>query len=420
MTDFRKGRFKSPVTSSVPARNFSADEGLTKIAQANASRVCIILFFQEIAWLTLSRMFENSGWTFYYASEFKITIYAMLITISVFYMWGATFFCKLSSVLPRFKVGKGVVYVIFIFAIITNIASATFLSEGARYATGGLTGVAGVIYAVSRSLSLMAMVLALKGKYGGGYKIGVAILGAFSLSMFIAIDGLAGALTTVSFLFLIFRSKGWGNVILFTFFIIISIIIFYVGFNLKFKEIPYYLTPEFGLRWTVARMSISAESLYKYVSGESMFNDPGSYIEIIKRSYVNRYLVISGESFVPVYPRSVSEGVYLDMYGNIGSGSSPGFFLGLLMHGIFSPMILFVMCYLFVQIFYGICVVFSYMDIFAISLITKIIHANITEYIVFFSPSTLALLTFIFAGLIAPNTPSHMSVSSSVLTRGSK
>ena len=412
MSESHMDRSRNLAFAGASSGAFLVDEKLAAAARTNTSRLIAILFFQEVAWLTLNRMIESDGWVFYYTSQFRLSVYAMLIALAAFYSWGGFALCRLAPVMPRLRIGNWLVVTIFSLAIIFNVISATFLTQSARYTSGALTGTAGVIYAVSRSFSLMAMVLALKGKYSDGYKISIYILTAFSFGLFITIDGLAGAMTTSAFLFLMFRSKGWKNVIIFLSFSVIAIFIFYVGMNSKFSEIPYYLTPEFSFRWSVSRMSISAESLYKYLSGESMFNEPGSYIDLLKRSYVNRYLVITGQNFFPVYPRSVSEGFYMDMYREVGAGSSPGFYLGTLLHGFFSPFILFATCCIFLQMFYGIKMVFGYVDIFAITLIMKIIHANVTEYVIFFSPTTLALFAFIFASVMVPKVPRRAGTSS--------
>lgn len=379
-----------------PART----EDLARIARANAVRLMIVLFFQEIAWLVLHRLTLAKGWAFYHISEFHLTTFLLMVLLASSAVAIAALFARSISRFPRIQMGGKVINVTFLVAIIGNIISADFLTEGARYTAGGLTGVTGFIYGVAKTASLMAMVFALKGKYGQGRPVNRILLLAFILSVFATIDGLATALTITCFLFLMLETSGWQRVAIFFSLSLVTAVVFYYGLSAKFTELPAYFTPEFAVRWAIARMSIAAESLYKFLSGESMFNEPYAYIDLLKESYYNRYQLLIGERPLFNYPKSVAEGFYMDMHGRPGAGSSPGLFLGTGIHGIFAPVFLLVFVWLFMQFFFGFSRVLSFVHIFAIGFILKAIHANVTEYIVLISPNTLALFGFTLACLI--------------------
>ncbi|RXZ64757.1 hypothetical protein [Pelagerythrobacter rhizovicinus] len=398
----REGRSatRSAASNGPPHENIlHATEGLARVARENTTKLIAVLFFQEAIWLGLNRI-VNRGHTFYITSEFYTPMFLMLIALAGIYTFLGWVFSRGITSFPRIYVRPRAMTLTFLVAIVANVLAAGFLAEGARYNSGELTGVTGVIYAIARAASLMVMVLAIKGRYGRGSPANTFLLIAFVVSMAITIDGLAIALTISAFLCVLLRVKTSHDILLGILAFVLVGTAFYIGFWSKFSVIPAYLTPEFAFRWSISRMSISAESLYKYLSGESMFNDSMAYLDVIQRSYLNRYNVIMGEGFVPSFPRSVSEGFYMDMYRVPGAGSSPGFYLGILLHGLFSPLFLLAFTWMFMQLFYGIRTSFGYVRIFALSLILKVVHGNVTEYIIVLSPSIMIVVLFILACLI--------------------
>lgn len=374
---------------------------MEEIARKNTFRFLVVLMFSEVIWLSLSRLLIQNEWTFYNVSRFDWGVYFMAVALAASFSLLALFFCRIVKFLPRLKPSRVLIYGIFMLAMLCNVAAASFLSEGARYTSGGLTGTAGIVYALSRAVSMMAIVIAIKDKYSANPGINKLLVGAFIVSLILTIDGLAIALSISCFVYVYFQSSGFRNVVITAIAAIFVLVLFFIGFQNKFEVVPAYVTPEFAMKWSVARMSISAEQLFKYMSGESILNGSGQYIDLIVRSWENRYDLLFGNGgSLLEYPRTISEAMYIDMYGSIGAGSSPGYFLGILFHGVFSVVFVMGAVFVFAQLFYGIGKVFNFAELYAIFLITKIIHANVTEYVVFMSPATLVLATFLIATLI--------------------
>lgn len=387
----------------VKARKDGAVSGpaqLADIARKNAFRLIVVLFLENIVWFVLNRVFSGEEWSFFLISQFNIEIFLLMTIIAFIFIAFSKFSVRFVNKFHDISVGYWFIPAIFLTAIIGNAASSIFLLAGARYSEGGLTGGVGVIYAIAKAASLMAMTLSIRAKYCGSPKIGLAWLALLIASLLATIDGLATALTICMFLFIMMDTRGLKGAILVVIAACIGVPLLYIGFMAKFTVIPSYITPEFSFHWAVARMSISSESLYKYLAGESMFSESGVYIDVLKDTYFNRFQVITGGIERLVYPRSVSEGFYMDMSGVSGAGSSPGFYLGLILNGIFSPLMLFIFVWIFAQFFFGFRSVISYPRMYAISFVLKSTHANVTEYLIIFSPVLVAFVGFIVASMV--------------------
>ncbi|HEY9090055.1 hypothetical protein [Parasphingorhabdus sp.] len=386
-----------------PSYNKLADLDLSEIARTNTFRFIAVLFVSDVFWLTLNRLMSTTGWVFYNTSSFRLDFYLLTVAGAAFFSLIAYFFCRIITFIPKIPVPKLLIVSIFVAAIFTNLITATFLTEGARYTSEGLTGINGIVYAISRSLSILSIILSIKDKYSERTGINIMIVMALLLSLIATIDGLSIAITISCFVFIYFQTSGFKNIILFLSVLMAFMLLLYLGFQSKFTIIPNYLTPEFALRWSIARMAISSEHLYMYISGESILNGEGEYLKLIIRSWANRWGVIfQGSNILFEYPRAVGEATYFDMYNEYGAGSSPGFYLGILLNKSFSFIFLFGAVYIFGQMFYGIRKIFNIVELYALVLITKVIHANISEYIVFLSPLTLSLFTFVLAAIIVP------------------
>src|SRR3546814_15754707 len=104
--------------------------------------------------------------------------------------------------------------------------------------------------------------------------------------------------------------------------------------------------------------------------------------------------ILMGGSPVIIFPRSVSEALYYDMYGQYDAGSSPGFFLSLMLNGFLSIPVLYIFIFLIYQLFYGVNRKFSLIGLIALVLITKIIYVTISDFFFILYPLNLALFLY--------------------------
>src|SRR3546814_6698469 len=155
------------------------------------------------------------------------------------------------------------------------------------------------------------------------------------------------------------------------------------------------MTPDYMAKLLISRLSISAEQGFTFMACDSLLNRSGEYFALIERALQDRMDILMGGSPVIIFPRSVSEALYYDMYGQYDAGSSPGFFLSLMLNGFLSIPVLYIFIFLTYQLFYGVNRKFSLIGLIALVLITKIISVNISEYFVIVSPVTLALVLLV-------------------------
>ena len=389
------------------------EDRLKAIARRNTYSFLILFLVLEVFWLTANRLILGDDWAFYRTSEFSLTVFSLFLVTVLLLSIFIVFFSRQVGVIRRLKVGMPVVKAVYALAIGANIAVAMLIEDNARYVSGGLTGTAGVTYAFSRSLTLAAMILSLKAKYAPGGSVQLPWVAALCATYAATIDGLASALTLACYVLLLAGSLTWRNAIAIVLGMISVVGVLLFGFGRKFSEIPVYLTPEFFVKWTLARMSITAEQAFTYLSGDSILNRPSAYLDLLVKTYENRLAIVTGNSYPMSQPRSVSEAFYYDMYGNYDAGSSPGFFLGVIMHGPFAIIAIFLSAFIFMQMFYGMEKRFSIIQLFCFAVITDAIHANITEYLVIISPATVALVLFLAVCMMQP--VRHRAVSRSTI-----
>jgi hypothetical protein len=371
--------------------------GRLAVARRNAMVLVAFLYLQEVFWLIASRLrigFFDPIYIVYYWDWLLFGLF--VFSACVFAIFGLLA-GKIAYPLPRVKLPRWIILGIISFAIILNFYSFFTLESNARYVSGGLTGVAGVIYGVKNAMSMAAFIILIRAKESGWFPI--AWICALIISNIINIDGLASALTLGVFVFL-YLDVNLHNFRRIIFALMLGSVLLYFGFSTKFSQIPDYLTPEFMLNWVIARFSIQAEQMYTYIAGGSLINNQASYIDILFRMISNRFDLVFGGNLVLEYPRSVSEATFYDMMGYYDAGSSPGALMGTALHGPLFFVVPLVFSFIFLQFFYGIRRKISFIQICAYSYLFKIVHSNFSEYLVIISPTLLTVILFIVASLV--------------------
>lgn len=373
-------------------------ENKLKYARYNTAFFLFFLYFQDIFWLTISRIRAELFDSTYYIAPGEFSIFLLFIFLSLGFALLGLFAGFVARPLPSVNIGRQGILLFITIAIFIN-AYFFFSAQGnIRYMSGGLTGIAGVLYGIKNAVMLSALVIIIKARENGFFPIPWIITLLISSSL--NIDGLASALTLFFFAFLVFNYhiKSIFRLIFITF---IAVLLLYIGFSMKFSSMPDYLNQDFFINWVIARFSIQAEQAYLYLTGASIINNDISYLELLVRMISNRIDLVMGINFTIQYPRSVSEALFYDMMHYYGAGSSPGVFLGTILQGpIFSLIVPFVFGFIFIQFFYGLNKRISFVPLCAYSFAFKAIHANFSEYLTIVSPTLLVVILFVIASLL--------------------
>ncbi len=389
------------------------------VARRNTIVLVSFLYLQEIFWLIVSRLQMRFYDPIYIVFDWDWLLFGLFISSAFFLVIFSILSGFVAYPLSRVRLHRWVILIIISFAIILNFYSFMIIDSNARYQSGGLTGVAGVIYGVKNAMNMTAFVILIKAKESSRFPI--AWIYALIIGNIINIDGLASALTLGVFSFIYFDIDIFNlRKVIFAFMLGGGLL--YLGFSMKFSQIPDYLTPGFILNWVIGRFSIQAEQMYTYMAGGSLIDNRVSYIDILIRMISNRFDLVFGENLKLVYPRSVSEAFFYDMMGYYDAGSSPGALLGTALHGPIFFIVPLVFSFTFMQFFYGIRKKISFAEICAYSFLFKIIHSNFSEYLTIISPTLLTVMLFIFASLVELKCTKEVqvrSVSASMNSSGS-
>lgn len=369
-----------------------------KIARYNTAVFLMLLYFQDVFWLTISRIRVGLFDSTYYIASGDFLIFSLFIFLSIGFALLGFFAGFVVRPLPSVNIGRHGILFFIIIAIFLNSYFFFSTQGNIRYESGGLTGITGVVYGIKNAVMLSAVVIIIKARDKGFFPITWIITLLISSSL--NVDGLASALTLFIFALIMFNFhiKSIYKLILFS---LIAALMFYIGFSMKFSSIPDYLNLDFFINWIIARFSIQAEQAYVYLSGASIINNDISYLELLVRMISNRIDLVMGNNFTLQYPRSVSEALYYDMMHYYGAGSSPGIFLGTILQGpLFSLIVPFVLGFIFIQYFYGLNKRISFVQLCAYSFAFKAIHANFSEYLTIVSPALLVVVLFVIASLL--------------------
>lgn len=378
----------------------SPDNAL-RVARRSTALLLVLIYLQDIFWLAASRGLHVLYGPIYPVAPFDWLIVLAFVAYAALFAGFAYLVAGMVRPIPKLVVARSILPASLILAIALNVATAIVLPSDSRYVSGGLTGMAGIAYGVKESLKLAVVALLIRERMRGQRIPRVWTL-LFLMSCAFAIDGLASALTVgvITVLLVDIRFSRPRTLIIA---LAAGAVLLWVGFAAKFSAVPDYVTPEFMFRWLIARFAIQAEHMYTFLSGESVIGSTLSYSDLVLRAISNRFDIVMGDSPVLVYPRSVAEATYYDIYGFFGGGSSPGALLSTLLFG---PMLFFLvpffLAFLFIQFFYPFSSVPSFIHLCAYSFLFKTVHSNFSEYLTVISPTLMISAAFACACLVLP------------------
>lgn len=380
-------------------------------ARRNAAFLVIILYIQDLFWILASRIAYSYGEFPYRVVEWDWVSFVKFVELSgSFSVIGACFVLWMKPI-RKIWVEQGTVLSIIGIAITLNVIGFMLLDPDARYVSGGRTGINGLVYFFGLAFTLASMVIILRQNAGNKPLPRIWTYG-FIISYALTIDGLARALTLALFMFIYWKirlTRPKHLILIAT----IAGILGVVGFAEKFSQLPGYFTPGFFVNWVVGRFSIQAEQLFRYLSGESVLNSTVGYWELIGRSIENRAEVVLSGITAFEYPRNIAEALYYDMFGNYGSGSSPGLLLGSVLLGPMAIIMPALYAFIFIQFFYEYHEKISLVQACAYSFLFKGIHANNWEIFVVVSPTLLYIVFILGASILMMKEDYHSKVISS-------
>lgn len=326
-------------------------------------------------------------------------LYAMLITgLS----WLLLRFIK---PLPKIRVGNLVLYTWILLGTFSNVAFMLYVSDEARYTSGGLTGFPGMVYVIGRGFNLSAFVLLIRCK-AMGHRIPMWILVALTASYASTIDGFASALLILTFVIIYFSGTVRGPWRLLSW---IGIFAFSAGMGhiaLIAKWGPHandILRGELLWTWIVPRFAVQAETMYSFLFGSTTIQSLWDVINLILRAIGDRFDILLGHPFQLAYPRSVSESFYDSVFGGFGAGSSPGALLGTAMFG---PLMLWLMPsifgFLFLQMYYKSDIKQGLVQVIAFGFLLKGLYTDSSEYFTVVSPTVIYVVFFLVGCLLIP------------------
>lgn len=372
-----------------------------KISKINFEVTVFILFLilSDYFWLTLSRIIDSDDFFYFkfpisHSSIIYSILFGILIIISSFFI---TFLIP-SNI--KFNVNLKKIHAIILCAIILNLIHFFVFDRSIRYEHGALTGGLGIIHYFSMSINLFISVILIRCSRGASSvnSINKIIFYLFFVAWFLVVDGLASSLTIFVVLILCNPYLSLSKLI---YFALTAFFLMLIGFYGKWGgDLPDYLNFSYFVKWIVSRFSIQSESMMAYLNGYSLANNFFDAVEFNLNSIFLRFKIIFGQDYYYNGPKTISEMIFYDMHHEFGSGSSPGFFFGMILHGFFYIIPLFFiiiqLCYFLKNLYIGNRVIFYV----AFSFFLKELLANPFELWTVISPSLVSYLLIFFGSTI--------------------
>lgn len=295
------------------------------------------------------------------------------------------------------------------FLVILNLLFSSIVSSqfniDSRYVEGSLTSNSAVFYFLRNGFIFALSVLLIINAKDVSYSVFFLHVLAIGLT----VDGLSVALNFFIFVLLFLRAKGVsiyrrGYLVLF---VVLGSVFFLFGITKKIgnegaRTLNFY--SETLPSWGVHRFSVNAISLYQFIGGESYFSYQNDnqlgYYELILKSNINRLSIVSSGGYNKTYPRNVSEAIAYDFTGEYGSGSSPGVLFGSIIGfpiAFFLHLLIFYLIYMFMT---RVGFKLNFLDLGLLTYFFKALTANVSEYLILISPTSLVLFLFVFILMI--------------------
>lgn len=301
------------------------------------------------------------------------------------------------------------VILILTFSSIVNY----HFGNNSRYVEGSLTSPSAVFYFLRNGVIFAFSVLLIINAKSVNYSVFFLHL----LAILLTVDGLSAAFNLFIFTILFLRARGISifQARFFFSFLVLAPTIFLFGVTMKIpnqgdgtttyytETLPVWFS-EILPSWVVHRFSVNAISLYQFIDGDSYFSHQNEnqmgYYELVQKSNINRLSIVLSGTYEKTYPRNVSEAIAYDYTGEYGSGSSPGVLFGSIIGfpiAFVLHLFIFYLIYLFMN---RVGFKLNFLDIGLLLYFFKPLTANVSEYMILVSPTSLVLILFVFSLMI--------------------
>ena len=269
---------------------------------------------------------------------------------------------------------------------------------GARYTSGGFSGLSIFLYSIN--LFLFYFCVFWYAKIVNIDRATRRLIIIYFLTQLLLVDGVGPVITFV-FAWFIYKVKNKSRGVTLKYALGISSIIV-LGTMIKFYDFESgELDREYWLvaSWVISRFSIKHESLLLWINGESYTSSVLQYYSLLCDSFTNRLNFIFGTADYQL-PRSISESIYIDLYGIGGSGSSPGFAYGLVLSGFGGILIPIIIVFFMKQYFADLNTKLGWVHVLVFAYMFGQLFTNIFEIQILVSPSAGMFFGFVLASLL--------------------
>ena len=382
-----------------PKRPAAKRRSLTR-ARDYAACLAALVYLQDLFWLLLSRGTASFFPAPYLVSPWQWPLFLLFIVYALALAALCFVGARLFSPVAEIPLGKRGMVLLLLGACLGNLFIFLIVAPGARYTEGGLTGTPGLVYGIFRGLSLGAMVFIVR-MQALKARIPRPLLFLFVISYLLTIDGFSQGLTLFIFVALIFplRLRFSHLALRWPLVIAAGLLIGSVAMRAKWTRYAPELNTEYLLSWLVPRFSIQSESMYSYLAGDLGIADSSENFALILTAIRNRFFLLTGQSYLIEYPRSVSEAIYDGLFGMMGSGSSSGALLGTALFGPWLWVFPLILCFLFVQLFGHWRTRLTPLKAIGLIFLLKPLYADPSEYFTVVSP-TLVYVAFFYLGCV--------------------
>lgn len=360
--------------------------------------VLIAALAQELVWFALSRwlVFSN-GYDFYRIAPFSLLNGALYVVLTLLVCLMCIPLAGMIRPFKKFALPPVLRRSWLVLAVSVNIIAAAYLRGNARYVSGALTGIDGVLYMASNGLSISVMCYLLRYRYEKNRLPKLSYLALFILSLLPGIDGLSKALSLFVFLMLLAGrySVSRGFIVAVT-----AVGLLAMGLTAKFSGLATISDKIVLIHWVLARLSIHAENAYMYLSGMSSVHGLGEYLGLVQRSLDARLALIMGQHPMIEFPRNVSEAMFYDIRGEYYGGSSPGLLTTVLITGPLAPVALMFYAFLLMQFFGRTAVKISKFRILFFSIFFRFVFDDLSDILTIISPGFIFMIMMLFGSMV--------------------
>lgn len=344
----------------------------------------------------------------YHVVDISFESYMILMLLAVSALGGMTLALYI-PVLKKIRLPFSQYNLILVLAIVINTLRFIFLQEAARYISGGMSGISGLLYFMSEGLTFLSFLLIIAASFcvTGGDLLSKFRPLLLVLSYALNIDGLASALTLFCFIIAVLRPSLRISLRTMMLFFVASGLAA-LGWFVKMGGLEYPVKD--FIVWVLYRVAMPIESMLIYLEHESVLAGPSDVIVLIRDSFFARLdFILTGNTDVQGF-KTVSAAIFYDLYQRDG-GSSPGMFYGsFLLAGYFGFVFFCSFGFLLRCYLSSTTEKFNLSTVFALAFVLKNVYADIPDAFSLFSLSLIYFLIFFTACILRSPYDAHRNI----------